>query len=98
MLIFFIFALRILFVAYRARGNFETLLALGILIYFTTHFVLHSGINLGFFPVTGTTLPFMSYGGSHLIIEFLSLGIINSIKRTGLKFNRSDVEDTDILG
>jgi len=97
LLIFFIFALRILFIAYKARGNFETILALGILVYFTTHFVLHSGINLGFFPVTGTTLPFMSYGGSHLIVEFISLGIINSIRKTGLKFSRNDIKDTDIL-
>lgn len=89
--------MRILLIASRARGNFETILALGVLIYFSTHFILHVGINLGLFPVTGTTLPFMSYGGSHLVVEFLSLGIINSIDRTGLKFNRNDIGDTDIL-
>jgi cell division protein FtsW (lipid II flippase) len=97
LLIFFIFATRILFIAYKARGNFETMLAIGILIYFTTHFVLHVGINLGLFPVTGTTMPFLSYGGSHLLVEFISLGILNSISRTGLEFNRNDIKDTDIL-
>jgi cell division protein FtsW (lipid II flippase) len=84
-------------VAYYARDNFESMLALGILIYFTTHFVLHIGINLGVFPVTGTTIPFLSFGGSHLVVEFLSLGIINSIKKTGLEFNRNDIKDTNLF-
>lgn len=97
LIIFLVFVFRILSIAFRARGNFETMVALGILIYFSTHFILHVGINLGLFPVTGTTLPFMSYGGSHLVVEFLSLGIINSIARTGLKFNRNDIVDTNII-
>jgi len=37
------------------------------------------GINLGLLPVTGTTIPFMSYGGSHLLAEFLSLGILSGM-------------------
>ena len=97
LLIFLIFAFRILQVAYFAKDNFESMLAIGILIYFSTHYIFHTGINLGILPVTGTTLPFMSFGGSHLLVEFISLGIINSIRRTGLKFNRNDIHDTDIF-
>jgi rod shape determining protein RodA len=92
-----LFALRILYIAYYARGNFETMLALGILIYFTTHFVLHIGINLGLLPVTGTTIPFLSYGGSHLLVEFISLGIIDSIRASGLNYNRNDLEETNLF-
>jgi rod shape determining protein RodA len=33
--------------------------------------------------VTGTTIPFMSYGGSHLLMEFASLGIVASLARHG---------------
>ncbi len=64
--------------ALRGATNFETLFALGVLCYFFAHFALHSGINLGILPVTGTTIPFMSYGGSHLVAEFFALGIISA--------------------
>ena len=44
---------------------------------------MHAGINLGLLPVTGTTIPFMSYGGSHLLMEYLGLGIVTSLAREG---------------
>lgn len=68
--------LRILTMSRRGATNFETLFGLGVLFYFSAHFLLHVGINLGLLPVTGTTIPFMSYGGSHLLVEFVSLGIL----------------------
>jgi len=72
---------RTIFVAARGASNFETLFALGVFFYFLAHFVLHVGINLGVLPVTGTTIPFMSYGGSHLLAEFLALGILSGMSR-----------------
>jgi len=92
LILMMIFSFRILWFSYTARNNFESILSLGILIYFTTHFIFHLGINLDVLPVTGITLPFMSYGGSHLMIEFLSLGILNAIRKNNLKFNRNDME------
>src|SRR3989344_1063347 len=70
---------RLLAAAARGASNFETLFALGVLCYFGAHFLLHTGINVGILPVTGTTIPFMSYGGSHLLAEFLSLGILSGM-------------------
>lgn len=70
---------RILASAMRGASNFETLFALGIFCYFGAHFLLHTGINLGLLPVTGTTIPFMSYGGSHLLAEFLALGMLSGM-------------------
>lgn len=61
--------------------NFETLFTLGMAIYVISHFLVHVGINVGLLPVTGTTLPFMSYGGSHLVAEFLGLGIAVGMRR-----------------
>ncbi len=73
--------LRIGAAALKGATNFETLFAIGVLCYFFAHVVLHAGINMGLLPVTGTTIPFMSYGGSHLFAEFLALGIISGQRR-----------------
>ncbi len=73
--------IRIVIVASRGASNFETLFALGVFFYFLAHFTLHVGINLGVLPVTGTTIPFMSYGGSHLLAEFLALGMLSGMNK-----------------
>ncbi len=83
-IVFFLFAVlfaRVAMVAARGASNFETLFALGVFFYLLAHFVLHVGINLGVLPVTGTTIPFMSYGGSHLLAEFLALGMLSGMRR-----------------
>src|SRR3990167_9334797 len=64
-----------------AATNFEALLGLGVAILFAIHLVIHVGMNMGMLPVTGLTLPFMSYGGSHLLVEWLTLGILSSNTR-----------------
>ena len=50
--------------------------------------VVHIGMNLGLLPVTGTTIPFMSYGGSHLLTEFLALGILMGLRRAERPLSR----------
>ena len=72
---------RIIQYAPRGASNFETLFAFGVFFYFFAHFALHVGINMGLLPVTGTTVPFMSYGGSHLLAEFLALGMLSGMAR-----------------
>lgn len=71
---------RLFISAAEGASNFETLFAFGVLFYFAAHFVLHVGINLGLLPVTGTTIPFMSYGGSHILAEFLALGMLSGMR------------------
>lgn len=72
---------RLLSIARRAATNFDALFTVGVVLLFTAHIFIHAGINLGLLPVTGTTIPFMSYGGSHLIVEFAALGIVASLAR-----------------
>lgn len=86
---------RVLHSASRGASNFETLFALGILCYFGAHFFLHVGINMGLLPVTGTTIPFMSYGGSHLLVEFLALGMLAGMNRYSRAAHR-DLLDREI--
>jgi rod shape determining protein RodA len=88
---------RILNTASRGASNFETLFALGVLSYFGAHFLLHVGINMGLLPVTGTTIPFMSYGGSHLIVEYLALGMLAGMNRYSRATHR-DLLDKEFSG
>lgn len=84
LLVLFLYALllfRLITIARRSATNFDALFTLGVAILFTAHIAIHIGINLGLLPVTGTTVPFMSYGGSHLIMEFGALGIVASLAR-----------------
>ena len=74
--LFTIVIVRILAIASHGADNLDMLFATGIAIYFTAQFVVHVGMNMGLLPITGTTLPFMSYGGSHLLTEYLALGIV----------------------
>ena len=72
---------RILSFALHGETNFESLFAVGIMILFISHILINMGMNIGIMPVTGITLPFISYGGSHLMVEFGSLGILSSMSR-----------------
>lgn len=70
--------------------NFETLFILGAAVLFIIHISIHIGMNIGLLPVTGTTLPFMSYGGSHLITGYAILGIVNAMRRYGRAVRADD--------
>ena len=61
--------------------NFEMLFAGGVAIYFMSHVIVHTGINIGLLPVTGITIPFMSYGGSHLLAECMAVGMVFGMRR-----------------
>lgn len=66
-------------IAIRAASNFRRLLAAGIATYFGAQSILIIGGNLRLLPLTGVTLPFVSYGGSSLLTSFLALLILMQI-------------------
>lgn len=72
---------RLLFHALNGATNFEKLFATGVAILIVSHFFIHIGMNIGLLPVTGTTVPFLSYGGSHLLTEFLGVGMVIAMAR-----------------
>ena len=76
-------------IARHAATNFDAFFTIGVLFLFTAHIVIHVGINIGLLPVTGTTIPFMSYGGSHVLMEFGALGIVASLARQARSVPRS---------
>jgi rod shape determining protein RodA len=72
---------RLLVHAINGATNFEKLFAVGVAMLFVSHFFIHIGMNIGVLPVTGTTIPFLSYGGSHLLTEFVALGMVMAMSR-----------------
>lgn len=65
--------------ALSARDDFTMFLALGITVSIAVEVFVNLGANLRLLPVTGVTLPFVSYGGSSLLVKFLMLGVLQSI-------------------
>lgn len=62
-----------------ARDRFGFLLAAGIVGMFAFHVIVNVGMTIGIMPITGIPLPFMSYGGSAIITNFIAIGILLNI-------------------
>jgi len=84
--VFFVFAffaiifLRLVIGAQKAPDDFGQFLLLGIAIIFFIHVVVNIGMNLGLLPVTGIPLPFLSYGGSFLLVSLALIGVAENIR------------------
>lgn len=63
-----------------ATDDFAVMLGTGIFIIFLTQILINIGMNLGVMPVTGLPLPFVSAGGSSLLVSFCLVGIMQSIR------------------
>lgn len=72
---------RLLLIARRARSDFGAYTAAGIAILFVVQLTVNMGAAFGILPVTGVTLPFISYGGSSLVSNYLLIGLALSVNR-----------------
>lgn len=88
---------RVISNAMRGATNFETLFGLGVAIFFMIHLVVNIGMNVGLLPVTGITVPFMSYGGSHLLVEFATIGVISGMRKYSRPAHK-DMAQNEIVG
>jgi cell division protein FtsW len=68
-------------IANRAPNRFAMLVAVGITSWFVFQAVINMGVNLSLLPLTGITMPFISYGGSSLIANMMGAGILLNISR-----------------
>ncbi len=68
-------------VAKNARNRFEMLVAAGVTGWITFQALLNMSVTLGMFPLTGVTLPFISYGGSSLMMLLFAAGVLLHIAR-----------------
>ena len=79
LLLFGIMLFRIIRNSLGSTNNFARLFCVGVAVMFVLQAVINIGMNMGLFPIVGIPLPLISYGGSNLIMNFVALGIVQSI-------------------
>lgn len=83
-ILFGIFLYRIFKVAKKTTDRYGFLLASGIFLLFVSQLVINLGAIVALLPLTGVPLPFISYGGSNLVVSLTAVGIILNISRYGV--------------
>ncbi len=78
-ILFIILIYRILRISKNAKNSFGKIFTAGIAALWIFQFFQNIGMTMGIMPVTGVTLPFVSYGGSSLLSNFMALGLILNI-------------------
>jgi rod shape determining protein RodA len=82
LLLFLIIFIKMLKIASTAKDEFLSLVTIGILSVFFVHLLVNIGMAVGVMPVIGIPLPFVSYGGSSLMVNMFMLGIVANVYRT----------------
>lgn len=80
-LAYFLIAIRGYSIANRAPSNFEMYLAVGITTWISIQAFINIAVNTALTPVTGITLPFVSYGGSSLVASLIGIAILLNISK-----------------
>ena len=70
-------------IAMRARSGFGRLVAFGVTTWIGVQALINIGVTVGTLPTKGITLPFVSYGGSSLLMSLFGVGILLSVARDG---------------
>jgi rod shape determining protein RodA len=81
LLLFMMLILRFIHIAAVIRGQFESLTIIGIVTILVFHTIINIGMTIGMAPVTGLPLPFLSYGGSSLVVNMMMVGVVLNISR-----------------
>jgi len=78
LLLLAVVVLRVLVVAARADEPFGRLVGVGVATWLAVQVTQNVGMNLGLLPVTGIPLPFVSYGGSSMLLSWLAVGLVDT--------------------
>ena len=79
LIVIWLICLRLVIIACRAKENFGSLIAIGVLSMIAFQTIINIGMTVGLAPITGIPLPWMSYGRSSLLTNFIALGLVESI-------------------
>lgn len=87
-LAYWLLCFRLVIIAQNAKDDFGSLLVIGVLAMVVFQVVVNIGMTIGLAPITGIPLPWLSYGRSALLTNFIALGIVESVAnfRHRLKF------------
>ncbi len=77
--LFLLLFTRLIHIAFIADDDFGTNIVIGVLFMQGFHVFQNIGMTMGLMPVTGVPLPFISYGGSSLLINMISIGLVMSV-------------------
>ena len=79
--LFVVFVWRGVRIAMRAKDTYGSMLAIGITSIIAVQSIINIAVVTGSMPVTGVPLPFISYGGTSLVINLMAMGILLNISR-----------------
>ncbi len=85
LIVYLILLWRLVHIAHNCRNDFSAYTVLGIATLFLYQMIINIGASMGLLPVTGVTLPFVSYGGSSMMINLLLIGIAESAAMSGTR-------------
>lgn len=78
---------RFILIARRSKDIFGTIISIGVVSSFLFSIIQNIGMTIGIMPVTGITLPLMSYGGSSILTNFMAIGLVLNIGMRRKKIN-----------
>ncbi|MFH1706549.1 MAG: FtsW/RodA/SpoVE family cell cycle protein [Planctomycetota bacterium] len=78
---FYLFLFFALLTAHNAPDQFGRLVAIGIIAIISTQILINLSVATSLMPITGITLPFVSYGGSSMMASFIAIGVVMGIGR-----------------
>ena len=87
MILYAFFLIRMLTIAREAKDFYGTLIVVGVMCMFAYQIIQNIGMTVAVIPVTGVTLPFVSYGGSSLMTSLANLGLVLNVGMRRKKIN-----------
>ncbi|HOX28759.1 MAG TPA: FtsW/RodA/SpoVE family cell cycle protein, partial [bacterium] len=97
-LMFVYLTYRGIYIASRCEDPLAVYMAFGFTFMISMQAFINMGVTLGLLPVTGLTLPFISYGGSSLMYTYISIGILLNISMNTMARSRKADEEPDTGG
>lgn len=84
--LFCLFLYQIFLSSVEAKDKFGTMLCVGVFFYFFWQILINIGMVLGLMPVVGIPLPFISYGGTSLLVNFIMIGLVINVSMRRFMF------------
>ncbi len=81
----------------KIKDRFGELVIIGVISMLFIQISVNVAMNIGLLPITGITLPLLSYGGSSIVTTLICLGLVSSVSRYGVRRDRLDEVDNFIL-